>query len=448
MLKSDSGHSACFTDLNKLNFTGDIMKQRLIAASALASLLVLGGCGSGGDDNPSRGSLLSSSAVAKLPVATIDASTQASGLNAVSGPAKCDVSITALDYQTAGAQPTESVNATGVLLLPSGPNCPGPYPLLAYARGTEVLKSRALANQNDPETASLAAIFAAQGYAVVATDYLGFAGSQYTYHPYLHADSEASAVIDSIRAARKAAADANVPLSGKVMVSGYSQGGHASMATQRAIERDNAAEINLVAAGHMSGPYNLSQSIISGATTPIGGGQFFVPFFITAWQKVYGNLYSRPTDVFKEPYASGIESLFPGQFTYTTMLTNGKVPADANYLPSLFQPSYLTDIATNPNNPTIVAAKRNDLLGWNPKARTVLCGGAQDPTVAFELHTRRAAADFATRGINVPVIDVDPTIRAVAAAAGRPVDLSTYHGQAVPPLCMVSLREQLFNPLK
>lgn len=424
------------------------MKQRFIAASALASLLALSGCGSGGDDTPSRGTLLSSRNVVTLPAAAINASTQASGLNALSGPARCDVTMTALDYQTTGVQPTESVNVTGVLLLPSGPNCPGPYPLLAYARGTEVLKARALANQNDPETGSLAAIFAAQGYAVVATDYLGFAGSNYTYHPYLHADTEASAVIDSIRAARRAAANANVPLSGKVMVSGYSQGGHASMATQRAIERENAGEINLVAAGHMSGPYNLSQSIITGANTPIGGGQFFVPFFITTWQKVYGNLYTRPSDVFKEPYAAEIETLFPGPFTYATMLQNGKVPADVNYLPKLFQASYLSDLATNPNNPTVVAARRNDLLGWNPKARTALCGGAQDPTVSFDLHTRRAAADFATRGINVPVIDVDPTIRAAAAAAGRPVDLANYHGGSVPPLCMVSLREQLFNPLK
>ena len=37
----------------------------------------------------------------------------------------------------------------------------------------------------------LAAMYAAQGYAVVATDYLGYAKSTFPYHPYLHADSEA-----------------------------------------------------------------------------------------------------------------------------------------------------------------------------------------------------------------------------------------------------------------
>jgi len=65
--------------------------------------------------------------------------------------------------------------------------------------------------------------FVAQGYAVVATDYLGYALSEYPFHPYMHADSEASAVIDSIRAARHAAKALGLALNGKVMLSGYSQ---------------------------------------------------------------------------------------------------------------------------------------------------------------------------------------------------------------------------------
>ncbi len=77
-----------------------------------------------------------------------------------------------------------------------------PASLVAYAKGTDVQKPHTLADPTDSQTILLAAMFAAQGYAVVATDYLGFAKSAYTYHPYLHADSEASSVIDSIRAAR------------------------------------------------------------------------------------------------------------------------------------------------------------------------------------------------------------------------------------------------------
>ena len=150
-------------------------------------------------------------------------------------------------------------------------------------------KPRTLANPQDRETFLLTAMYAAQGYAVVATDYLGYAKSTFPYHPYLHADSEARSVLDSIRAARLAAPTAGGSLSGKVMFTGYSQGGHSSMAAHRAAERDFASEFNVVAGAHLAGPYNLSGSFK--LPDAIAGYQFFVPFLVTSYQKVYGDVY-------------------------------------------------------------------------------------------------------------------------------------------------------------
>lgn len=86
------------------------------------------------------------------------------------------------------------------------------------------------------------------------------------------------------------------------MFTGYSQGGHSSAAAHRAAERDNAAEFNVVAGAHLAGPYNLSGS----ARSPIviAGYQFFIPFLITSYQKVYGDDYSDINAVFKAPYAA------------------------------------------------------------------------------------------------------------------------------------------------
>jgi len=422
---------------------------RLTCWLGAVALVGLAGCSGGSNGNTSNGKLQSQSTVATVTVAELNFKAAETGLIALSGPAKCDVTLKFIDYQTPGVQAGETTNATGVVLLPSGSNCPtGPAPLLAYARGSEVSKAYALAKADNPETYLLMSLYASQGYVVVATDYLGYAGSKYPYHPYLHADSEASSVIDSIRAARRVASDAGVALSGKVMLTGYSQGGHASMAAHRAIERDIPNEINVVAGGHMAGPYNLAQAIVEGATVPVAAGQFFAPFFITAWQKIYGDLYRVPADVFLAPYAADIENIFPGVFDYTTMLQAGKVPADANYLPTLFQPSYLNELRTNDASPTLRAARRNALLGWNPKSAMALCSGAQDPTVGFALHAKAAQADFASRGTTVRVIDVDPIIRGLAAAEGKPVDLEQYHAITAPPLCMAALREQLFDPAR
>ena len=227
---------------------------RLGCAAVVAAFLAACGSSSG----PERGSLVEPAAdglLAVLTAAQIDAATSGNGMQALTGPARCDVEFVRLTYRTLGARgedrlPTgEPIQVSGALLLPAGPCDADPAPLLAYARGTDVSRPRTMADPQGAETFLLAAMYAAQGYAVVATDYLGYAQSNYPFHPYLHADSEASAVIDSIRAARKAAEDLGAPLSGEVMLSGYSQGGHASMAAHRAIERDFAGWVLVEVAG-------------------------------------------------------------------------------------------------------------------------------------------------------------------------------------------------------
>jgi pimeloyl-ACP methyl ester carboxylesterase len=423
---------------------------RLLPLGALAALLAsCGGSSIDPDPGPFRGTLVEAPAtLTTLTAAQIDASTASSGLQAISGKAKCDVKIVALNYNTMGAA-LERTNASGVMLVPTGA-CTTPAALVAYAKGTDVQKPRTLANPTDGETFLLLAIYAAQGYAVVATDYIGYAKSAYSYHPYLHADSEASSVIDSIRAARNAATSVSASLSGKVMITGYSQGGHSSMAAHRNGERDLASELKIVAGAHLAGPYNLSGSLK--LTDAIAGYQYFVPFLVTAWQKVYSNIYSNVTVAFKAPYASYIETLLPNPtLNFTTLVTSGKLPGASGETPNqardaLFQPAFLSDVQTNANSPLFLAAKKNDLLGWTPVAKVLLCGGAGDPTVPVAVHMNPMKADFAARGVtNVTTIDVDPFIRATYGPGGvAPTDPTSpafatyygnYHGSYEPPFC-------------
>lgn len=434
-------------------------KIRTLTAVALAVLLV--SCG-GGDDNGGRGGLLETpQTVATLTAAQINTQATQSGLQPISGPAQCDVRLMSLNYSTVGVN-AETTNASGVMLVPAGACAGGSYPLVAYAKGTDVQKPRTLANPAESETFLLAAMYAAQGYAVVASDYLGYAKSGYSFHPYLHADSEASSVIDSIRAARAAAFNQGVLLSGKVMLTGYSQGGHSSMAAHRAIERDMPGEINVAAAAHLAGPYNLSGSFK--LTNAIAGYQFFVPFLVTAWQKVYGNIYSSVTQAFKLPYSNYIETLLPSPtLNFNTLVSTGALPGGPTVTPDqardlVFQSAFISDAQTNNNSPLFVAAQKNDLLGWSPRARTLLCGGAGDPTVPPAVHMNVAQADFASRGLaNVTSVDVDPAIRATFAPGGvAPTDpasaafatyYGSYHGTYEPPFCHLQART-LFNSLR
>lgn len=440
----------------------------LLSAVLTASLLAA--CGGGGDGGGGFAFIGSGSGtgllkeppviVASLSTAQIDAGTAQSGLQALSGKARCDVNVVSLNYSTVGPK-GEVTNASGVLLMPTGA-CATAAPLVAYAKGTDVQKPRTLANPQDPETFMLTAMYAAQGYAVVATDYLGYAKSTFPYHPYLHADSEARTVLDSVRAARAAVATPGGSLSGMVMFTGYSQGGHSSMAAHRAAERDNPLEFNVVAGAHLAGPYNLSGSFK--LTQATAGYQFFVPFIVNSYQKVYGDVYTDVNTVYKQPYAGYIENLLPSPtLNYTTLVTSGSLPGANGETPNqardaLFQEAYLADVQTNPNNALFLDARKNDLLGWSPRAKTLLCGGAGDPTVPPAVHMVPAKADFDARGVTtVTMVDVDAQIQATYGPGGKaPTDPATaayatyfgaYHGTYEPPFCHVRARA-LFDTVK
>jgi len=393
--------------------------------------VVLTACG--GSDTPStRGNLIGvpttkgASTVVQLN-ATIAA---LPGLKSLTDTSQCDVTVAQINYQTPGVQPGEMTNASAAVLVPSGANCPaGPYPLIAYARGTAADKAHTNADASIAETQLLMTIYAAHGYAVVATDYLGYALSSYPYHPYMHADSEASVVIDSIRAARNAAPALGLALNGKVMLTGFSQGGHAAMAAQRAIEQQNTGEFNLVATTHLAGPYAVSQALIDGVSHPIGGVQALVPFQITSWQKIYGNVYAKASDVFNAPYDSVIETLLPMvNYPADWAKLPGGTPLQA--MNAMFKPAYLTDLASNPANGTIIAAKKQDLLSWSPKAPTTLCAGQADPVVKF-FNAQTAFDDFTSRGAtNVSLVDVNASIEQAygdVLAANPAAYINAYH---------------------
>jgi pimeloyl-ACP methyl ester carboxylesterase len=422
----------------------------------LAGLMTVacgGGSGSGPAPSP-RGNLIGTAAiVGSATAAQLDLQSAADGLQALTGNAKCNVTVAQINYQTIGVQPGEMTNASGAVLIPGGtdPACQGPRPLVAYGRATNQFKAYALANPSNPETILLMTFLAAQGYAVVATDFLGYNLSAYPYHPYAHADSEVSVILDSIRAVRNAALQLGLTLSGKVMVTGYSQGGHSSMATQRAIEQANTGEFNLVAAAHLAGPYYISAALIDGVTNPINGVQAIVPFEITSWQKVYGNVYNGASTVFKAPYDAYIETLIPTLLSpaaLAAMLPTG-TPAQAR--DAMFQAAYLTDLATNPNNGTIIAGRRQDLLGWNPHAPTTLCGATSDPTVKFAVNAIPAYNDFRSRGnTNVTLVDVDPLVQqkyATLLATDPAAYYGYYHGTLESPFC-IRVAKELFDLYK
>jgi len=176
-----------------------------------------------------RGSVLSASLVGSATTTTIDSGTSTSGIQTLTGTAKCGVNVYYMVYSTQ-APDGNAATATAGIFLPSGTDssCTGSRPVLLYGHGTAttattnsttelsadgLMTNMAQASDStstttgikttkNSEAASVLAFFAAQGYIVVLPNYLGYDRSSLSYHPYLVAKTQANEMIDAWRAAK------------------------------------------------------------------------------------------------------------------------------------------------------------------------------------------------------------------------------------------------------
>jgi hypothetical protein len=379
----------------------------------------------------------------------------------------CAFNVYHIEYET--VDPLGNLTpASGALMVPSGAaDCEGGRPIVEYAHGTKTDSTYNIAdlsaNDND-EGLLMAAVFASQGYIVVAPNYVGYDTSTLGYHPYLNAEQQSDDMIDALTAARSALPTADAPDTtdgGKLFVTGYSQGGFVAMATTRAMQ---AAGTTVTAAAPLSGPYALSafgDAVLEGEvdmSAPIN-----ISLLIPGYQHAYGNIYSSTTDIFSTLYAADIAGLLPSATPITTLEANNEIPASelfsstppapaytaftpatepANLAPvfaagfgasflivNSYRASYLADAAANPDGgfPTVTnglppatpantlrqALKTNDLRTWSPTAPLLLCAGAEDPTV-FYFNTQRMQNYWAANAPAAPVavLDIDSPVSA------------------------------------
>ncbi len=304
--------------------------------------------------------------VASADAATFQAQLSASPSGAqllqVTGAPACGVDFYYIKFWTAGAA-GETTQSSGALMVPTGaaPACSGPRPIVLYGHGTQFEKAFNIADPTaftttNGEGALIAAMFAAQGYIVVAPNFAGYDISTLGYHPFLNASQQSGEMIDALTAARTALPTtfaASTSDNGKLFITGYSAGGYVAMATQRALE---AAGQPVTAAAPMSGPYALEALFDAVVTGDVNlGSTLFTPLVTSSYQHAYGNIYTTPSDFYSATYATGIDTLMPTTVTpYTALFTQGLLPELA-----LFDST--TPVVTVPNDPTL-STELTDLL--------------------------------------------------------------------------------------
>ncbi|NRR29235.1 prolyl oligopeptidase family serine peptidase [Oxalobacteraceae bacterium] len=425
------------------------------------------------------------------------------GSSSMTGAPVCSITTYTVKYHTVGGA-GEATDASTAIMVPSGsaPECNGNRPVLLYAHGTSVQKSTDMANLAATEPRLIAAMFAGQGYIVVAPNYAGYAGSSLGYHAYLDATQQSNDMVDALKAARLSYSRIGALASSDLFVTGYSQGGHVALATQRAMQTTYASEFTVTAAAGLSGPYALARfgdTIFGGS--PSTGSAAFLPLLINAGQRANAAIYTSTGDIYESKYASGIDLLFPGASSIGDLVAAGKLPNDVlfaadslpqaagasaffgagNLIKGSYRNGYLADKQANAcdnsiANPLSCAPAqnlrkwlvKNDLRNYLPSVPLLLCGGDEDPIVPF-FNTEATSDYFKALGMTanrLTTLNIDGgvafgpfsnellafqtakgAVRAAAfvaggnAAAADKAVRDSYHAGLVAPFCLRSARE-------
>ncbi|MEL6276624.1 MAG: hypothetical protein AAFU03_16110, partial [Bacteroidota bacterium] len=131
------------------------------------------------------------------------------------------------------------------------------FPLAVYNHGT-AFSRESVPSRIGVFERSFVNVIATFGYITIAPDYVGL-GDDPSPHPYVHAATEASAGRDMINAVKIWLEEQPISFNDQLFLTGYSQGGHASMALHRDIESNPGDDgLEVTAAAHLSGPYSIS----------------------------------------------------------------------------------------------------------------------------------------------------------------------------------------------
>lgn len=308
-------------------------------------------------------------------------------------PTQYGVSLYRVEYWTT-APDGRLVRASGLVAFPRTPALRG---VVSFQHGTATERTAAPSTPDPSNGVLAAAVFAGHGYLLVAPDYLGL-GTSTEPHPYYHAESTANAVVDLLRASRELVAAAGLAWPDALFLAGFSQGGHATLSAQRALEAHPSDGLRVRASASVAGPFDLAGI---GFPFALEGRSRFASLYIAWIANSYARIYGMPLDsVIRDPYRSQLPLLFDGAHDGDAVLA--ALPAQPR---EMLTPEFLADYDAGRETWFLARLAENSLLDWTPRAPIRLYYGEADVDVAPE-EARSAATHLSADGSNVSAIAV------------------------------------------
>ncbi len=328
-----------------------------------------------------------------------------------------DIDVYSITYTTKFKG--NDVIASGLVSVPSSA---GTYPLMSYQNGTNTLHSEAPSVNPDNQLFLLLEFIASTGFVVSVPDYLGFGASSDMFHPYLDKESTIQSVTDMLRAVEELTANhLGFEVNMDLYITGYSQGGWATMQLQKAIEDNSASEFNLKASSCGAGPYDLRyvNDYILGLTN------YPMPYFVGYIFNSYLNLgdISNPAgDIFKSPYDERVMTLYNG--TKSGDEINAQL---TTFTADLFTTDYKNSSNTDAKFSSVISSLDiNSIAAWKTNIPTLITHGTADTYVPEQI-SKNMYIDFVAKGVDASKITYIPIPGAGHTTAVIPSGVATFN---------------------
>ena len=290
------------------------------------------------------------------------------------------------------------VTASGLVVIPVG--LEGPFPLLSAHHGT------IFSNAEAPSEFSLSngitgfELFSAAGFVSIIPDYLGYGESKGILHPYYNFKYTSSAILDMISATKEFLDNESIAFNDKLFLVGYSEGGYATLAANKAIEADPSLGLTVTAAAAGAGGYDIvgvMDDLLANDTYSSPGYLAFITY-----AAIQTNQWPDPiTDFFQEPFASEIPGLLDGSFAQSAVDN-----ALTNDLNKLFNTNLLADLRNGVSNKLSDEFELNSVDDWSPTTTIKLYHSAGDGIIPINNSVETAERLTSNGGANVEFVEV------------------------------------------
>jgi hypothetical protein len=257
---------------------------------------------------------------------------------------------------------------SGLLAVPESKNIKG---IVSWQHGTNPDRNEAPSKPTPAEGIAISALFAGNEYILLAPDYIGLGSSQLT-PTYLHTQSTVNAAIDFINIGSVILKKLTTGSNSNLYLTGFSQGGAATLGVHRALELNNTTGLNLKASAGVAGAYNFKDISIPYAIS--NNSVLYLGYVANSYAHIYNqNLNS----IVKPEYAGLLPTLFDGSKTLDVI--EQALPEKAE---QLYNQNMISDIKNGVSNWFTDALGQNETYKWKPIAKVRLFYGNNDTDVS------------------------------------------------------------------